>query len=454
MENEILCDDSSNVLNQTMRNKRKKMDENQGPEQNSQNHDIDNFQVTENLPNFYNLDDEGPYRVHVEFIKSDDSREITNLLVAQVLMSRLKIQNIGDVKKFGKKTVTVYFSNSLSANILASSGTARELEEFNLKAYIPGSYLFVSGVLRNVDMVDLEDLELQLKGPFKVQKLTRLTRYDRETDTKMDTKSVKITFRANKLPDSVYAYNTKIHVSPFLAKIKQCKRCLRYGHFQDQCKSKFERCSDCGANSHADGSAQCTVKCIYCKKNHSAFDPNCEERQRQRNVKFLMAKNNISYFEALELHPTYTKNSFSLLENLDEFPDMPPVRKTYAKTTTASPRTRATKIDKPKTIWSSKKLIENKPRPAADQEPDPLAGPAYNYENPHKTTELEKFWSEINVVKGVATSTQGSSISNTPSSPISNTFEKFMNPAQKVVIEKIPTSEMVGIEYGPELIVN
>ena len=420
--------------------KKKKLNDEETQVSNSQKHDEAGGNPAE-TPNFYDAKDEGPFKVHVEFEIEQENREISSLFVSQLIQSKLRIANVTDVKKFGRRTVTVYFNSHLAANNLANTITAKELKKHNLKAYIPESYLFVSGVLRGVDiLVDLEDLELKLRILYNVHKLTRMTRMDSETDMRVDTNNVKITFRANKLPDYVTVYNTKLTVSPFLGRIKQCRKCLRYGHYQDQCKSKVSKCQDCGEASH-DENEECRLKCVFCKGQHSAFDPKCEERQRQRNVKFLMAKNNIGYFEALELHPTYTKNTYSILENLHEFPELPPVRKTYAKTTTLSPRSRVARTIKPNKVWNTKSnRIETEHTMEMEHTPDPLAGPAYNFINTNKTTEGEKFLNSLTNKMHTDTTEEEKRSENT------SLMEKFENPAQRVIVEKLPNNHKRGIE--------
>lgn len=339
----------------------------------------------------YQEDDMGPYRVHIEYVESPATAnlEIKSLTVGQLLQTRLKLPGVVDVKKFGRKTVTIYFNDHNQANQLVSS---KELQKYNLKAFIPDSYLVVSGISRGVDLVvDLEDLKQELQLNYPVTKVERLTRFDKEAGKRVETTSIKITLRLSKLPDEVFAYKTKLKISPFIGHIKQCEKCLRYGHFADQCKSKNARCKRCGEAEHG-AQGCCTVKCLHCKGDHEATYDGCEEKVRQRNIKFLMAKNNMGYFEAVEAYPTYTRNSFDLLERAEEFPQLE--RKSYARATKLTPRSRVLSSEKPRKIWANKKPTDTQ-LTAAEQQPDPLNGPSINFINQNKSTEIERTQDEF-----------------------------------------------------------
>lgn len=342
--------------------------------------------------NLYDEKDTGLFRVHIEYIEKDSTKdkEISKIRVGQILQKELKC-SYRELKKFGKRTITVYFGNYQLANDLVLN---KNLNKWNLKAYIPRSYIFVTGIVRGVDEdVDLEDFKFELEKRYAVSKIERMTRLDKESGKRIDTRSVKVMFRSNKVPEYLIAYNMKIEISPFVGTVKQCRKCLRYGHFQDQCKSRNSKCRGCGLDVHQKEDL-CVVMCIHCKQNHPADYPHCEERQRQKNIKILMAKNNIGYFEAIEQHPTYTQNQFSLLENLSDFPEIPKRRK-YSEVTKVTPRTRLMQTESTKRMRERKMPEPIKEMTVADQTKNPLGGKAINFENPHKVSELEKVTEEF-----------------------------------------------------------
>lgn len=59
--------------------------------------------------------------------------------------------------------------------------------------------------------------------------------------------------------------------------VKQCTRCLRFGHLTSACKAKFEECGKCAEN-HATQTCQATperYRCRNCSKQHSATSLRC-----------------------------------------------------------------------------------------------------------------------------------------------------------------------------------
>jgi hypothetical protein len=67
---------------------------------------------------------------------------------------------------------------------------------------------------------------------------------------------------------------------------------------------------------------------------------NCPERERQKNIKSIMAKKNISYREALFDYPQFTKNQFDILNNFDEdFPTL--TRENYSNVVKSNPNIRS-----------------------------------------------------------------------------------------------------------------
>ncbi|XP_025195963.1 uncharacterized protein LOC112595089 [Melanaphis sacchari] len=87
-------------------------------------------------------------------------------------------------------------------------------------------------------------------------------------------------------------------VSPSIRSPLQCKNCLRLGHTSKFCRSS-PTCSHCGVSKHSIEScptAQATDPCcLYCQLPHLATDRNCREWQSQRDLKKIMATENLSF---------------------------------------------------------------------------------------------------------------------------------------------------------------
>lgn len=379
---------------QTNSAKRKKTEEeipaqNENSASQNQNDNGNNFASKTDYK--YREGDTGPFRVHVEYIEQNREKGISQLTIGQIIYRKMRVEGVTQIKLFNRKTVTVYFSNSLLANNFTDN---ESLKNYNLKAYIPGSYVFVSGIVRGIDYeVDLDELKEDLAN-YDVYRLERMTRAEKGQTDRIPTKSVKIVFRANRLPEEVEVYNTKLIVSPFVGRVKQCRKCWRFGHYSDGCKSRVTKCVKCGSNEHNDGT-MCQVRCLHCGGNHEASFEDCTVRTKQKNIKFIMAKENMGYFEVLDRYPTYTSNKFDLLQGLTEFPELPPTQSYSRVTRGVTPRDRAVIADKIEKTKSFRKPQEPKRvLPTAEQQ-DWLGGPSLNVENPHKTTELEKLMKEI-----------------------------------------------------------
>lgn len=352
--------------------------------------------------NLYQLSDKGPFKINIEYNINNDNKIINKIKVGQTLQDELKYKEVIDIKKFSKNTVVAYVNNYITANKIVKDKEL--LNKFNFKAYIPKSYNYVSGVLKNIDDdINLENLKNELNyNNYKCVEITRMTKMNKETGLKSDLSSVKIMIRSTVLPEKVKAYKTNIKVFPLFGKIKQCDHCLRYGHFKEQCKSAKKKCVNCGDSTHEANTCQ-TLKCIHCKKNHRADDPECEERARQKNIKFLMAKFNLGYYETLEQYPIKLNNAYDLLENYEEFPKLQAPKKNIADIIKEN--------NKPFTYTKSM-IVQEKPKRQAIKSVNyrlqqshpinPLAGPSYNLLNKKKDETTDNLQLILNLINKLA----------------------------------------------------
>lgn len=141
------------------------------------------------------------------------------------------------------------------------------------------------------------------------------------------TQSVLVTVRGQQLPQNVYIHYVRCEVHCYIQNVIQCKKCLRFGHFQDQCKGSV-RCEICGNNHDLKECKNTEIKCINCGgTNHMASDQKlCPRYKKEKLIKQIMAESNISYLEAKNFFDN--GNSFSAIagkdapniDNLKEFP--------------------------------------------------------------------------------------------------------------------------------------
>lgn len=72
------------------------------------------------------------------------------------------------------------------------------------------------------------------------------------------------------------------------AEVRQCYKCLRFGHHARFCKG-HARCGHCAAAAHTGGEAACPQfapsarkRCINCSGNHTAWTRSCPDWTKQR----------------------------------------------------------------------------------------------------------------------------------------------------------------------------
>lgn len=267
----------------------------------------------------YLKNDVGPYRLIAELIDDKEGTIRINKLTLGKLLSRTKEykENVLNMRPMGMKKLLVFVKSMSIANRLQGDKT---MKENNYKFYVPKSFLSVTGVIAGVpaDMTEDEILE-NMTCEVPIMSVYRLQRYI--NGQKVPSNRISVTFRTNKLPAEVKLYCCINRVMPFVNKPVLCGNCLRYGHKTDSCKST-RRCSVCSQQHEGTEIGDCDNKtsCLYCKKDHRTTDPNCPEWKKQRNIKTIMAKSNMTYLEAKELNPIFTQNRYELLEEMSEFP--------------------------------------------------------------------------------------------------------------------------------------
>lgn len=135
--------------------------------------------------------------------------------------------------------------------------------------------------------------------------------------------------------------------------------------------------------------------------NHRTTDDTCPERQRQNNIKSVMAKKALTFFEAKELYPITTTNSFNALAEFMDEP-RPGENQNYAsqlkKDVFRAPkdnRARDTRRKKPEATKSDSEEEERKRiRKTPSEE---ATGTALN--NPRKVNEQEQWKRKLQEAK-------------------------------------------------------
>lgn len=256
----------------------------------------------------YETIDKGPYVVFIEGTGNGNGigRLHPMALGKLIYNSHPEIKKfISSVKKIGRNRIKVELINRESANCLIGS---QLLKEKNLVTYAPTFILQRQGIIRGVfhelsDEDIAKDVQSSSYEPVMVIKARRFSRKVVEAgQTKfVPTQTVLLTFRGQTLPDYVTLHYVRCPVEPYIQKINQCFKCLRYGHKSEKCNSSV-RCSKCGQQHLSkDCSADTPVKCVHCNGEHSALSKSkCPEFSKQQSIRSLMTEENLSFTEARE----------------------------------------------------------------------------------------------------------------------------------------------------------
>ncbi|XP_073996600.1 uncharacterized protein [Rhodnius prolixus] len=284
----------------------------------------------------YQSTDLGPFYVIVESTNKDKKglSRVHPMSVGKLLYEKhIDIaKSIDGIKKLGVNRMRVEMNNGVAANRLVSSAI---LKEKGFRVYIPRYLLQRRGVIRDVD-TDLTEEEIKevMRGPlgaeYQILEIRRLKRKVIDRDTKetkfVPTQSVLFSVRGQQLPQYVYIHYVRCEVHNCVQNVIQCKQCLRFGHFKDQCKGNV-RCGKCGENHEASQCKDNTPKCVNCgSASHLATNVNmCPQYKKEKTLKQVMGEKNISYLDAKRF---LSSNSFAALaekqaptlDSLKEFP--------------------------------------------------------------------------------------------------------------------------------------
>lgn len=197
-----------------------------------------------------------------------------------------------------------------------------------VQAYIPSTLVYSFGVI-NLDVsFPEEDFWEGLDSTVQVVSFRRIST-NNNGNSYLPSKMVELKFLSPILPEKVAIYKVLFKVSPSIRSPVICQNCLRYGHTAKFCRGK-SNCSHCGLPDHS--FFNCPTKestvpsCFHCKGSHIATDRSCMEWSRQKNIKKIMATENVSYKDAVFIIKNNIVNKSSTFSDITAKPKTNDVR--------------------------------------------------------------------------------------------------------------------------------
>ncbi|XP_050540378.1 uncharacterized protein LOC126905023 [Daktulosphaira vitifoliae] len=247
-----------------------------------------------NVPECFPLHYTGPLNV---LVSASGDNNLGNFHPVKLGKTFSKLfPGILSINPIGSKRVKITFESVNNAN---NCLTSPSLSEHGYSANIPSTLLYSIGIIRLDKSISEEDFWEGYECSVKVISF-RLINIKKD-NILVSSNLVELKFLSATLPQKLSIYKVIFDVSPSIRSPVQCRKCLRFGHTLKFCRSK-ERCSHCGLFDHTE--SNCNVKlttppsCIFCKLNHLATDRSCSEWSVQKDIKKIMATNNVSFSEA------------------------------------------------------------------------------------------------------------------------------------------------------------
>lgn len=216
-------------------------------------------------------------------------------------------------EEYGRQYIRAVSISKRKIKLLMASGSAanRLVQKRcdNIKFTIPQRLVECMGVA--YIETDVTDEELKEAKGFEKSKLYQFdspkvldVRRIIRNDTKMPTRTVVLTFNGTQLPSHVELSKVLYSLKPYVYRVRQCKKCWRFGHHSDNCKST-SRCKFC-VTKDVQEDHQCDIdqpKCVNCGGEHRADDTRCsiiqQKREQEKDRQTSHSQGSIDWFSQL-----------------------------------------------------------------------------------------------------------------------------------------------------------
>ncbi|KAL7303483.1 hypothetical protein TKK_0004662 [Trichogramma kaykai] len=338
----------------------------------------DNITPTTGNPStqeFYKSNAKGPYSVWVR--SKTPNKEISQFKVGSLLFKNYS--SIQEICRRSRSKVEIYVLSRDQANKLAND---QSLIEHGLEAFVPGFRKTRKGIVKYID-VEFSDVELLegIKCPefTKVVEVRRINRKERfmsnasniseEENTQVKwipTKSVVLSFEDQTLPDYISVWGVRVKVEPYVSKVMQCYKCLKFHHTTKTCRGK-QMCFNCGEEQHPNENCKSrTPACANCKADpsinpedvyHVSISSKCPKVQEQRKINIVMAYDNLSFSQAKALVAPSRTRPNSVNKTQENYPVLMNNNRTMGKTAQPNTSFRPTYINSKNSTPTYKDIV-------------------------------------------------------------------------------------------------
>jgi hypothetical protein len=250
---------------------------------------------------FYQLNDEGPFKVlcRNKNVKSKLDDSYLAFLLKRENHQPLKMNRLGN-------SVVIEFKNQVEANAIVRDKKIND----SIDCFIPKHFVISEGRVEEVDVAhSLDDIIVHLASTNqKVIFVKRLfNRNGEESDR------ISVSFRSSKLPDEIHIYGRPKKVDSFNPDIRMCDNCGSFGHTTDRCNSKEKLCKNC----YRKHEGSCNFKgCKNCSSgDHKWKDPICSVYKREVKIIAIQVKENVSRADAKNIIKKQSKNKSNELKH-------------------------------------------------------------------------------------------------------------------------------------------
>ncbi|XP_076251540.1 uncharacterized protein LOC143190856 [Rhynchophorus ferrugineus] len=143
---------------------------------------------------------------------------------------------------------------------------------------------FCKGVISSRDLYVCTDEEIWLKRIVS-----------RENGNNIETNSFILTFRKDRIPDSIKAGYLSLRVRQYILNSMKCYQCQRFGHVSINC-TYAPTCSSSGKNEHGENECSPPPHCVNYGQKHSPRRRECLVYKEKFSIQRIKVQEKISYF--------------------------------------------------------------------------------------------------------------------------------------------------------------